>query len=67
MNKKMREILADYRKAKTKEMRFPRHQRHRRLRRGAAPRLRPLKEQYELEEKCFKAEQSNVEEPSRRE
>ena len=65
MNKKMREILAAI-EAKTKEMRgFPRHQRHRESQGGCGTEIEgPLKEQYELEEKCFKAEQSRVEEPA---
>ena len=63
MNKKMREILAAI-EAKTKEMRGFLDTSDTVKAKACDTAIEDLKEQYELEEKCFKAEQSHVEEPA---
>ena len=63
MNKKMREILAAI-EAKTKEMRGFLDTSDTVKAKECDTTIEALKEQYELEEKCFKAEQSRVEEPA---
>lgn len=63
MNKKMREILAAI-EAKTKEMRTFLDTSDTEKAKDCGDVIDALKAQYELEEKCFKAEQSHVEEPA---
>ncbi|WP_312611467.1 phage major capsid protein [Oscillibacter sp.] len=63
MNKKMREILAAI-EAKTKEMRGFLDTNDTAKAKECGDAIDALKAQYELEEKCFKAEQSHVEEPA---
>jgi HK97 family phage major capsid protein len=63
MNKKMREILAAI-EAKTKEMRAFLDTSDTAKAKECDTAIEALKEQYALEEKCFKAEQSHVEEPA---
>lgn len=63
MNKKMREILAAI-EAKTKEMRGFLDTSDTAKAKECDTAIEGLKEQYALEEKCFKAEQSHVEEPA---
>lgn len=63
MNKKMREILAAI-EAKTKEMRGFLDTSDTVKAKECDTAIEALKEQYELEEKCFKAEQEHVEEPA---
>lgn len=63
MNKKMREILAAI-EAKTKEMRTFLDANDTVKAKECDTAIESMKEQYALEEKCFKAEQSHVEEPA---
>jgi HK97 family phage major capsid protein len=63
MNKKMREILAAI-EAKTKEMRGFLDTSDTVKAKECDTAIESLKEQYELEEKCFKAEQNRIEEPA---